>query len=134
MTKSFVLKVVDPYNPKGSIEVIIPSDLIIRLYKYHPIRYKNFEAAKEVLENPERIFSGIRSINEGGLCYVGCPKEWYITENQKVPFPDNRVFAVYLNFANKLYTFRAEYADTEDRFSPKNWKDRFGGLVWKSTS
>ena len=66
--------------------------------------------------------------------WVGCPTTWYIREDTKVPFPKNRLFAVYLNDRMYVYDFAAEYVDNEDLLSPKDWKNRFMGLIWKSTS
>jgi hypothetical protein len=86
-----------------------------------------------VFENPKRIFKGIlRPISEKGWCYVGKPQRWYIKQNCDVPFPEDKVFAVYLNERLHVYTFRAEEVDPEDSLSPKDWKNRFGGLIWKS--
>ena len=125
----------DPHNPDGSKkETTIPGDLILRWFKYQPVQYENLRSVKHVLDNPKRIFSGIRELNEGGWCYVGKPEKWYVKERCEVPFPTHLVFAVYLNDRMAVYNFRAEKADTDDALSPINWKNRFGGLIWKSIS
>ena len=136
MTHSFnTLNIIDPKNPTGKrIEAVIPGDLIIRWYKYHPVMYENLRAVKAVLDDPKRIYAGIRAINEGWFCYVGRPETWYIKEDTEVPFPKNRVFAVYLNNRMHVYNFTAEYIDSDDPLSPKDWKNRFTGLLWQSTS
>ncbi len=135
MTKSFSYKTIDPKNPTGPrIEVTIPSELILRFFKYETVRYEQFRCVEEVLESPKRIFSGCRRISEGFWCYVGRPKTWFIDESTEVPFSENKVFAVYFNSRMIMYEFRAEVADLEDKLSPKDWKNRFGGLVWKGIS
>ena len=135
MTHSFNIFTIDPKNPRGGrIEVTIPGDLALRWYKYNPVKHENLRAVKAVLDNPKRIYTGIRAINEGGFCYVGRPDTWCVKEDLEVPFPENRVFAVYLNDRMYIYDFTAEYIDSEDPLSPKDWKNRFTGLLWRSTS
>jgi hypothetical protein len=135
VTHSFKIYTIDPKNPtEKKIEVIIPGDLSLRWYKYHPVKYENLRAARAVLDAPKRIYTGIRAINEGGYCYIGRPETWYIKEDTEVPFPTNKVFAVYLSDRMCLYDFAAEYVDKEDSLSPKDWKNRFTGLLWQSTS
>lgn len=135
MTHSFNIFTIDPRNPTGKrIEAVIPSDLSLKWYKYSPVKYENLRAVRAVLDDPKRIYTGIRVINEGGFCYVGRPETWYIKEDTEVPFPKNRVFAVYLNDRMCIYDFTAEYIDSEDPLSPRDWKNRFMGLLWQSTS
>lgn len=135
MTRNFGIRTLDPRNPKAdTIEVVIPGDLIERFYKEQVVRYENFRAVKTVLESPLRIFSGVRLLNQGGWCYVGRPEEWYIKENVTAPFPRNRLFAVYVNPNFRVYEFRAEETDVLDPDCPRNWEQRYGGLVWKRTS
>jgi hypothetical protein len=81
LTKNFSLFTVDPLNPSERQEVSIPGDLIRRLYTYEPVAYENFRAVKEVLESPERIFSGVRLFAQGGWCVVGRPAQWCLREN-----------------------------------------------------
>jgi hypothetical protein len=70
MGKHFEIETIDPRNlPNGRAIVTIPYNLIIRFYKFRPVDYENFRAAKEVLENPKRIFTGIRAHNEGAVIY-----------------------------------------------------------------
>jgi hypothetical protein len=97
------------------------------------VQYENLRAVKYVLDNPDRIFWGIREYNEGGWCYVGRPEEWHIKQTVIVPFPKSRVFAVYINPLKRVFEFGAEPADAEDSLSPAGWKDRYRGLIWKST-
>ena len=132
---NFACKTINPNNPLGpKIDAIIPANLYLRYYKYYPIRYQNLRAAKYVLENPQRIFWGVRQFNEGGWCYTGRPIEWYIKENVVVAFPDDKIFAVYLNPNMRVYECRAEYAASNNPMCPDNWENRYRGLIWKSTS
>lgn len=135
MAANFACKTIDPNNLEGpKIDAIFPGDLTLRLYKYSPVRYQNLAAAKHVLEHPERIFYGVREYNEGGWCYTGRPEQWCIKEGVSAPFPKDLVFAVYLNPNMWIYESRAERAAEDDPMCPMNWKERYGGLVWKSTS
>jgi hypothetical protein len=135
MSKNYVQQIIDPKNPNGpKIEATIPASLILNYYKFHPVRYENLVAAKFVLENPKRIFSGIRQFNEGGWCFTGKPKSWKVKEQVTAAFPDKFVFAVYLNSRFVLYECRAEIADNNDDCCPEDWENRYGALVWKSTS
>lgn len=135
MAKDFSFQTVDPRNPGGPrVEVVLPGDLIERAYKFSPVRYENLRAAKHVLENPRRIFFGVREYNEGGWCYVGKPPEWCVSEGVTATFPDDKVFAVYVNPRMLIYTWRAEYAAADDPACPREWENRYRGLVWKSTS
>jgi len=131
----FACETIDPRNPTGpKVDAIFPGDYTLRLYKYSPVDYENLRAAKHVLEHTERIFFGVREFNEGGWCYSGRPVEWCIKEAVVAPFPDNMVFAVYLNPNMRVYECRAEYVATDDPHCPKNWQTRYRGLTWKSTS
>jgi len=135
LTRNYQYQTINPEDPTGpKIDVTIPGDLILKFYTTNYVKYQNFEAAKYVLDNPRRIFSGVRQFNEGGWCYVGCPQNWYIKERVCVPFPDNMIFTVYLNLNMFLYEFRAELRDDDDPLSPIDWKYRYRGLIWKSTS
>jgi len=135
LAHTFSYPTINPLDPDGAkAEVIFEGNLALYWYKHLPVQYQNLQVVKEVLDNPKRIFSKIRPITRGGWCYVGRPKIWYVAENCTASFPEDRVFAVFLNDRKVVYTFRAEFADGEDPLSPKDWKNRFGGLVWKSTS
>ncbi|GMV96752.1 MAG: hypothetical protein AMXMBFR83_11120 [Phycisphaerae bacterium] len=135
MAADYLCKTRDPTNPDGPrVEAVFSAEYTLKLYKYAPVAYENLRAAKYVLENVERIFFGVREYNEGGWCFTGRPEEWYIRENTTAPFPRNLVFAVYLNPNLRVYECRAEYADPDDGMCPRNWRDRYRGLTWKSTS
>lgn len=132
---SFTIRCRDPRAPEhDTVNVIIPGDLIEHCYCSLPVQFENFRAAKFVLENPRRIFSGVRLLNQGGWCYVGKPSEWYIRENTIAPFPEQFVFAVYVNPNFRLYEFRAEKVAPDDPDSPIGWAERYGALIWKRTS
>lgn len=133
--KLFLCKTLDPNNPGGpKIDAVFPADFILRYYKYYPVRYLNLIAAKYVLDNVKRIFTGIREFDENGWCYTGRPDEWYVKEDTKQPFPNEFVFAVYLRWNMRVFECGAEYASEKDPMSPKGWEDRYGGRIWKITS
>ena len=135
MAHDYQLRIRDPRNPElGLADAVIPARYYTALFKRNPVGYENLRTAKHVLENVKRIFSGVRAYNEGGWCYAGRPESWYIREGIVTPFPDNLVFAVYLSPRLRLYEARAEQRSEDDEFSPIDWKDRYGGLVWKHTS
>ncbi len=135
MGKDYFTEVINPSDPKGpKTTAIIPYQLILNYYKFSPVRYENFRVAKEVLENPQRIFSGIRQFNEGGWCFTGKPESWYIRQAVQAPFPNNLVFTVYLNSNYYVYEARAEACAEDDFLCPKDWKNRYGALVWKKNT
>ncbi len=134
MADNFACETINPVDPAGpKVDAVFPGSYTLRLYKYSPVDYQNLRAAKHVLENPKRIFCGVREFNEGGWCYVGRPSEWHIKERHVVPFPEDKVFAVYLNPRLFVYECRAEYAAEDDPLCPINWTTRYRGLIWKST-
>ncbi len=62
------------------------------------------------------------------------PEQWYIREQVEASFPNDKVFAVYLNPNMRVYECRAEYVADDDPFAPEDWQERYRGLTWKSTS
>ena len=135
MSNDYFIEIINPADPKGDkVRGTIPHRLILNYYKYYPVRYENFRAAKHVLNQPLRIFSGVRQFNEGGWCFTGKPKSWYIKEQIEVPFPENLVFAVYLNPRFVVFECRAEKAADDDPNCPNDWQNRYKGLIWKHTS
>ena len=129
------IKTVDPNNPTGpKIDVFLPKDICSMVYKYNSVKYDNLRAAKEVLGNPQRIFWGIREHSEGGWCYTGKPVSLYVRENEIIDFPNNMVFAVYINDRYEIFDWIPEYADEKDELSPKNYEERYRSLKWQSTS
>ena len=135
MAADFACKTIDPSNPTGpKVDAIFPGDYTLRLYKYSRVDYENLRAARHVLEHAERVFFGVREFNEGGWCYTGRPIEWYVKEGVVASFPDNLIFAVYLNPNMRVYECRAEYVAPDNARCPKDWQKRYGGLTWKSTS
>jgi len=129
------IEIINPGDPLGpKTMAILPDRLIQKYYKDYPVRFENLKAAKSVLENPQRIFSGVRAFNEGGWCFTGKPLSWNIRESVIAPFPDNLVFSVYLNSRLYIYETRAEYCAQNDSLCPVDWENRYEGLVWKSTS
>ena len=135
MAADFACKTIDPNDPTGpKVDAVFPGEYTLRLYKYSPVDYENLRAAKYVLENTERIFSGVREFNEGGWCYTGHPVDWCIKEGVVATFPDHLLFAVYLNPNLRVYECRAEHVAHDDARCPKGWQTRYRGLTWKSTS
>lgn len=131
---------VNPRNPTGpKIEVVLPGKLIKRYHKYTYVAFQNFMPAKQVLDDPQRIFDGIREHNEGEWwCYTGRPAYYYVAKNVRAPLPENRVFAVYLScFTSSeigIHEWRAERAAEDDPLSPVNWRTRYRSLLWKPKS
>lgn len=135
MAADYSCKTVDPTNPRGErIDAIFPGDLTLRMYKYSPVQYENLRAAKFVLENARRIFFGIREFNDGGWCYTARPVEWHVRPNVIAPFPENLIYAVYVNPNMRVYEWRAEPVDEDDPFCPDDWQNRYRGMTWKNTS
>jgi len=135
LTADFACKTINPEDTGGpKVDAVFPGYLTSKSFNVTPVNYWNLIAAKYVLENVKRIFTGVREYNEGGWCYTGRPEEWYIREQVIVPFPEQPVFAVYLNPKMRVYEWRAEYAAEDDHFCPVQWQNRYRGLVWKSIS
>src|SRR2546423_1675427 len=122
MSHDYFTEIINPNDPLGTrIPAMIPYRLILKYYKFYPVRYENLRAAKQALENPLRIFSGVRQFNEGGWCFTARPVSWYIKENVQAPFPGNFVYAVYLNPRFIVYECRAEQSANDDINSPDDW-------------
>ena len=135
MTANFSMTVRDPRMAAGEpVTAVIPGELVRRVYKTAPVRYENLRAAHFVLGHTERIFAGIREYQEGGWCYTARPEEWCVAPKVTAPFPEGRVFAVYVNSRFVVYEWRAERSDPDDPLSPLGWRDRYRSLVWKRTS
>jgi hypothetical protein len=136
LAADYECETIDPNNPTGpKVKAIFPADYTLRLYKYSPVDYENLRAAEHVLKNPKRIFFGVRAFNDGDWwCYTGRPTEWCIREGLVVPFPKDKVFAVYLSPRLRVFECRAEYVDRDDPLCPVDWQTRYRGLTWPSTS
>lgn len=67
-------------------------------------------------------------------CFLPPQISWYILDTVTAPFPENMVFAVYMNSRLYIYDARAEYCASDDTLCPVDWQNRYEGLVWKSTS
>ncbi len=136
MAKDPTLWTVNPEDPEGSkVEATIPFWWASKLYKTSPVDFENLRAVKFVLENVDRIFRDIREFNKGGWCFTGRPERWCIrNESIEVPFPPEHVLAVYMNPRLWVFDFQAERASPDDPCSPVDWQNRYGALIWKSTS
>ncbi len=123
----------------SEIEIRIEPAYYKRLQIYMPNDYLNLFTVFEVLQNPNRIFSGLcrrHSDSSKKLCVVGKPQHWYIgtKSSSNVPFPQELVYLVFLSERNSIFEFRAERSDTEDPLSPIGWEERFVELIWKKNS
>jgi len=128
-------QIVNPETPEGErIEAVLPLDLVRHWFKCSYVRYCNLVVADKVLQNPKRIFKGVRDYEQGGYCFVGKPETWHIRPRIEVPFPKELVFAVYVNPRMIVYEARAEKAASDDQMCPKDWQERYGDLLWVSTS
>lgn len=79
MAHDYRCSTVNPNDPSGEpLVVVIPALLYLRAYKEDRVHYENLRAAKFVLDNVERIFSGVREFNEGGWCLTARPSEWHL--------------------------------------------------------
>ncbi len=88
------------------------------LYKCRPNEFLKLFTVHEVLNKPNRIFSGLNRLysdTSNHLCVVGKPQFWsrYNKENViiTVPFPPNHVFLVFLDKRKSVIEFGAEEAD-----------------------
>lgn len=135
MTNAHSFKIFWPLTNEEK-EIRLEPSYYDRLLIYHPTHFMNLFAVHKVLNNPQRIFSGVRrpvTLGDEKFCVVGKPNKWYITETDLVPFPSDKVFTVYLNERFSIYEFGADAADYEDRASPKGYKNRFGELEWTNS-
>jgi len=81
MPNVYFIDIINPDNPGGpKVQAHFSPDVYLQSYKLNPVDYENLRAAKYVLENTCRIFSGIREFNDGGWCFTGKPKMWYIRQ------------------------------------------------------
>lgn len=137
MTNAYSFRITWPIDGKD-VEIRIEPNYYKHLLIYWPNDFKNLEIAYEVLQNPNRIFSGLKrpySNSSNKLCIVGKPRYWYVgKESIYIPFPTNLVYLVFLNERKSLYEFRAEKSDIGDPLSPENWENRFRELIWKKNS
>jgi len=61
--QNYLIDIINPENAKGpKIKAVIPHRVYQHFYKKYPVKYQNLVAAKYVLENPQRIFSGVDSL------------------------------------------------------------------------
>lgn len=118
------------------VEMRIEPDYYERLLKYLPTNFLNLSTVHKVINNPNRIFSGLNrfySDSSNRFCIVGKPESWFVGKSKsvEVPFPTNLVF---LSERYSIFEFGAEKADKEDSLNPEGWRNRYGELIWKKTS
>ena len=119
------------------IEIRVEPATYERLLKYKPTDFANLITCYYVLNSPKRIFANLQRPcrdTSDYLCFVGKPQEWYVGNRNKVPFPENLVYAVFLNDRYSIIEFGAEEISYNDKYSPENWEDRFGDLIWTRNS
>ena len=128
---------IDPRRRDGSRTTVRLSIQLARKYlKLISVDYMNLGlCAKEVLDDPQRIFEGVRGYEEGGWCYTGRPSEIYVTEGVTAPFQERFVYAVYVSPSLEIYWWCPEKCDPQDPLCPLDWQNRYdGGLIWTNTS
>ena len=130
----YTVDALDPSGSGGSVEALIPKDLLENYFTTHPVTWYNVQVAKEVLEHPARVYHGVREHQAGGWCYSGRPARFWKKVRATVPLPKDRVFAVYMNPHYHVYLWRIEAADPEDPFAPLDWARRYGGVTWTRDS
>lgn len=130
----FSVWAIDPEAPDRRIEALIPKEVLYNYYKTHPVTWHNVVVAKEVLENPARIYYGIRDHQKGGWCYTGRPMQFWKKPGITVPLPTTHLFTVYMNPSYHVYLWRLEKVDPQDLFAPIDWRERYGGMSWKRDS
>lgn len=138
MTNAYTFEIKWTLDNK-EIEIRIEPRYYHYLKIYRPNDFLNLATAHEVLNYPNRVFTGLNRLHSDSskrLCVVGKPKYWNVGKKigDTAPFPQNLVYLVFLNERKSIFEFRAEEADTEDTLSPVGWKDRFGELIWKMHS
>lgn len=135
VVRSWLAQALNPVDPDGeAIQLIIPGERIEQVWGLSSVKVLNLCCADAVLRAPYAVFSGIRTWNRDGWCYVGRPAcDWYVRPDVTATFPENFVFVVYVNPRMEIYEWRAEYSDILDRNLPEGWQNRFGAIVWKRT-
>lgn len=119
MTNAFSFKIKWPVD-KREIEVRVELEYYKYLNIHRPNDFRNLATAHEVLNYPNRIFTGLNRPHSDSskkkLCVVGKPRNWYIGRdaNAVASFPTNCVYVVFLSERYSIFEFRAEQADTED--------------------
>ncbi len=139
MTNAHSFKIKWPID-NTEIVIRVEFDTWNFLQKYRPNEFLKLFTVHEVLNNPNRIFSGLNRLysdTSNHLCFVGKPETWrrYIkNEIVTVSFLPGHVFLVFLNESRSVSEFGAEEVDRKDPLSPENWETRYRELLWKKNS
>ena len=138
MANAYTFKITWPIDGKEK-EIRVEYDNCDFLYRYWPNDFMNLFTVKEVLHNPNRIFSGLNrpySDSDNKLCVVGKPRHWYERgkSDTPVPFPPNLVYVVFLSERMSVFDFGAEDSDPQDPLSPIDFENRFRELTWPKRS
>ena len=102
MTNAHLFKIKWPIDDTEII-IRVEFDTWNFLQKYRPNEFLKLFTVHEVLNNPNRIFSGLNRLysdTSDYLCFVGKPETWrrYIEKNiVTVPFLSNHFFLVFLD-------------------------------------
>ena len=123
----------DPEDPAGGkiVDITFPGVLLTRWFAEAQVRVWNVKPAQSVLLDPDAVFAGVRTYNQGGWCYVGRPAMHFVRPNIEVSLPPGHVFAVYVNPARLAYQWRLEVADPEDSRLPVDWTSRYDDILWR---
>lgn len=103
-------------------------------------RTLNLRTAMEVLENPLRIYHGIRdprTEERSGWCYIGKPPFVVDYEGRKIAFPDGKLYTVFLNERYDVIDWGKENEDPQSSGRLRDEelgteRSRFGELVWQN--
>ena len=99
--------------------------------KNAPKRLWNVRTAIQVLTRPNVIYDGLdRDEVMDGWCIVGKPAKWYTDENEMIDFPQDKVYAVFLNDRFAMYTHRPEDEDPIDFLHIIDWQNRFTNVIY----
>jgi hypothetical protein len=126
---------VEALNPHGQTAatwtVLVPVSLVRHWLKESEVDFQNLKhLVPAILRAPVAVFEGVRDYEEGGYCYLGKPTDWYVKPRCLVPFPKDRIFAVYVNPMRRLYDIQAEKTEPGSMYRPEGWKERYEALLW----
>ena len=81
-----------------------------RVFTLSRFHYYNLRTAKDVLENPDEVYRGIRDDREGwGLCFHGVRDTCRSRDDKKQPVPKQGLtFCVFVSEKNVMFDWRFE--------------------------
>src|SRR5262245_14537605 len=118
----------------GECEFRISADLIMRKNKYGPDDvFYNLRNVPFAVNHPQAIFKGLdRDGHENSYCYAACPCRRFVSDNNSLPVEDGFVFLVFVTADFDIFDWRFEKTDDIDKQLPRNYKHRFGELIWQA--